>query len=305
METGQLATPRAGARDPEFGLPAWHWTTWLWFAALLALVYAPVLAGMLHEWATVEEMGHGFFVPLVAGYVVWRRREQLRRTPLRPSWSGLILVVWGFIHLILGTAGADFFIPRTGFLLSLVGVLWMLGGRSWVAQLAFPLLLLPFMIRIPLFIYSQITLPLQLLASRVAEVSLLALGIPVLREGNVLELANQRLSVVEACSGIRSLLSLSFLSLVYSYLSDPRVWMRFVLLAASVPIAILANAFRVTMTGVISEYDPALAQGFFHQLEGWSVFMIALLALILTHRIINIFWRPGRAGRASDANLAP
>ncbi len=153
--------------------------------------------------------------------------------------------------------------------------------------LAFPLLLLPFMIPIPAIVYNQITFPLQLFASQVAETILGWIGIPVLRDGNILELASQRLSVAEACSGIRSLLSLSFLSLVYAYFFDHRIWMRWVLLIATVPIAILANAGRVTMTGIMSEINPELARGFFHSLEGWIIFLIALVMLVGLHVVIN------------------
>jgi exosortase len=143
------------------------------------------------------------------------------------------------------------------------------------------------MVPIPAIIYNQLTFPLQLLATRLAEAALGLLGIPVFREGNILELASQRLSVVEACSGIRSLLSLSFLSLVYAFFFDSKVWMRWVLFAATVPIAIVANASRVTITGVLSNIRPDLAEGFFHSVEGWVIFMVALLFLILVHQAIN------------------
>jgi exosortase len=123
----------------------------------------------------------------------------------------------------------------------------------------------------------------------VAEFSLGLMGIPVLRDGNILELASQKLSVVEACSGIRSLLSLSFLSLVYAYFFDSRVWMRWVLFGATIPIAILANSGRVTITGVLSEINPELARGFFHSLEGWIIFLIALAMLGGLHLLINRF----------------
>jgi exosortase len=116
------------------------------------------------------------------------------------------------------------------------------------------------------------------------------LGIPVLRDGNVLELASQKLSVAEACSGIRSLLSLTFLSLVYSYFFDSKVWMRWALLIGTVPIAILANSGRVTITGILSEINPELARGFFHSLEGWIIFMIALVMLVALHWTINFFY---------------
>jgi len=132
----------------------------------------------------------------------------------------------------------------------------------------------------------------------VAEFSLGIIGIPVLRDGNILELASQKLSVVEACSGIRSLLSLSFLSLVYAYFFDKRVWMRWVLLAATIPIAILSNSGRVTITGILSEINPELARGFFHSLEGWIIFLIALVMLGGLHFLINRFARksPAEAG---------
>jgi exosortase len=263
------------------------WASLLWFSLLLAALYAPVLAAMVREWAIQEEMGHGFFVPLVVGYIVWCKRAELLAIPTRADWRGTVLVLWGFAQLWLGTAAADFFLARTAFIVSLLGVIWTLGGLKLLRSLAFPLLLLLFMIRIPQFIYSQITFPLQLLASRIAAVWLGLLSIPVLREGNILELASQRLSVVEACSGIRSLLSLSFLALVYGYFFDRKLWIRCALLLATVPIAIFTNAFRVTLTGVLSEFDPSLTLGFFHQLEGWGMFLIALAALVAVHRILN------------------
>jgi exosortase len=112
-----------------------------------------------------------------------------------------------------------------------------------------------------------------------------------LRDGNILELASQRLNVVEACSGIRSLLSLSFLSLVYAYFFDKKVWMRLVLLVATLPIAIIANAGRVTLTGLVSEYNPELARGIFHYASGWVIFMVALAMLVLLHRLLNLVHR--------------
>jgi len=176
-------------------------------------------------------------------------------------------------------------------LLSLLGMLLILGGTGLIRQLAFPLLLLPFMIPLPTVVYNQITFPLQLFASAVAEKSLDVLNVPVLRDGNILELASQKLSVAEACSGIRSLLSLSFLALVYAYLFDRKVWMRWVLLVATVPIAIVANAARVTLTGVFSEIDPALAAGFFHEAEGFVIFAVALVMLVVVHQLLNWVYR--------------
>jgi exosortase len=142
------------------------------------------------------------------------------------------------------------------------------------------------MVPIPGVVYNSITFPLQLLASRLAEHALDILAIPVLREGNVLDLPNQQLSVVEACSGIRSLLSLTFLCLVYGYFFEKRNWVRVVLFVSTVPIAIVANASRVTLTGIMTQVKPEWAEGFFHSASGWVIFMVALVALILFHQLI-------------------
>jgi exosortase len=170
-------------------------------------------------------------------------------------------------------------------------MLLILGGTALVRELSFPLLLLPFMIPLPTVIYNQITFPLQLFASAVAEKSLEVLNVPVLRDGNILELASQKLSVAEACSGIRSLLSLSFLSLVYAYFFDRKIWMRWVLLIATIPIAIVANSARVTLTGVFSEIDPTLAEGFFHEAEGWVIFVVAVVMMVVVHQLLNWVYR--------------
>jgi exosortase len=205
----------------------------------------------------------------------------------KPGWWGLAIMAWGGLQGYFGMLGAELFLQRTSFLITRVGLLLVMGGISLIKELLFPLLLLPFMIPIPAVIYNQITFPLQLFASQVAETVLGLVGIPVLRDGNVLELASQKLSVVEACSGIRSLLSLTFLSLVYAYFFDKKVWMRWALLILTIPIAILANSGRVTITGILSEIDPELARGFFHSLEGWIIFIIALVMLVATHAVIN------------------
>ncbi len=263
------------------------WTAFAWFAALTIICYAPVLYSLGRQWATDEDMGHGFFVPLVAGYIAWQRRAAVAAVIPAPNWWGLAIVLWGGAQLYVATLGAELFLARTSFVVTILGIVLFLGGVPLLRALLFPLVLLFLMVPIPAIIYNQITFPLQLFASRVAEGALALLGIPVLREGNILELANQKLSVVEACSGIRSLLTLTFLSLVYAYFFDSKVWMRGVLLVATVPIAITANAARVTITGILTEYDPQLAEGVFHTAEGWVIFMVALAMLVATHALVN------------------
>jgi exosortase len=267
------------------------WAAMAWFGLLLIVSYAPVLQRLVSQWAYDEDMGHGFFVPVVAGYIAWQKRQELLSAASSPCWWGLVLVAYGALQLAVATLGAELFLARTAFVISLIGVVLTLGGWRLLRLLAFPLFLLFFMVPIPAILYNQVTFPLQLLASQVADTTLSLLGIPVLREGNILELASQRLNVVEACSGIRSLLSLSFLSLVYAYFFDKKVWMRAVLLVATVPIAIVANSARVTLTGLVSEYDPELAQGIFHYASGWVIFMVALVILVAFHQVVNFIYR--------------
>ncbi len=264
-----------------------NWAAIAWFGGLVVLLFAPVLRDMFKEYARDESMGHGFFVPVVTGYMIWQRRAQLARTALEPHWSGWVLCLLGFTLLMLGTFGAEFALMRCGLLLTVYGVVLATCGFPVFRLLMFPLLLLLFMIRIPQFIYGQITFPLQILASQFAESSLSLLGIPVLREGNVLELASQKLNVVEACSGIRSLLSLGFLSLVYGYFFESKRWIRAVLFLATIPIAIFANGLRVTITGVLSEINTEYAEGLFHTMEGWVIFMVSLVALIGLHQALQ------------------
>jgi exosortase len=263
------------------------WLVLAWLGALLVFSYAPVLWRLVEQWNSDPDMGHGFFVPVVAGFIVWQNRRELLALTPSPNWWGLAVVLYGALQLYVATLGAELFLARTAFVISVIGIVLLLGGTGYVRLLAFPLFLLFFMIPIPTVVYNSITFPLQILASRVSTEALSLMQIPVLREGNVLELAQQKLSVVEACSGIRSLLSLTFLSLVYGYFFESKIWMRVVLFLSTIPIAIVANASRVTLTGVLTEYKPELAEGFFHTASGWVIFMVALAILIALHQILN------------------
>lgn len=295
LEAVPSHTDHAGGEAPQTAAAEdWNWTALVWFGTLIVLLFAPVLRDMFKEYVKDESMGHGFFVPVVAGYMIWQRKAELERTARKPHWSGWALCLAGFALLLLGTFGAEFALMRIGLLLTVYGVALATCGLPVFRVLLFPLLLLVFMIRIPQFIYGQITGPLQTLASQFAEFSLSLLGIPVLREGNVLELASQKLNVVEACSGIRSLLSLGFLALVYGYFFESRRWIRTILFLATIPIAIFANGLRVTITGIISEVNKDYAEGIFHTMEGWVIFMVALVTLLALHQIILQLARLGK-----------
>jgi exosortase len=280
-------TPLVKVRQPSSAASV-DWLSILWFGALLIACYAPILYRMANQWANDENMGHGFFVPLVAGYIVWERRAQLAATPIKTNWWGLAIVVFGGLLSVIATLGVELFTARLSFVIALTGTILFLCGTRWIKILSFPLALLLFMIPIPAIVYSALTLRLQMLASELGEILITAMGIPVLREGNTLRLPSQTLDIVDACSGIRSLLSLLFLSLVYTYFTDKKVWMRWALLMATIPIAICANGVRVAVTGLLSEINTKLASGAYHETEGYIVFVVALAALIATHRVLNL-----------------
>ena len=275
-----LTVPAQGKRR------AFDWTSIAWFGSLLVICYAPILTALVKNWNDDADMGHGFFVPVIAAYIAWQKRDQVIGLRQRPNWWGLAIVVYGGFQLYIATLGAELFLARTSFVISIIGMVLLLGGRDYLRVFAFPLFLLFFMVPIPAIIYNRITFPLQILASQAADAVLQLLGYAVLREGNILELPSQRLSVVEACSGIRSLLSLSFLSLVYGYFFEKKTWIRVGLFLSTIPIAIVANAGRVTLTGILSEIKPELAEGFFHEFSGWVIFMIALAIMVGLHQIV-------------------
>ncbi len=276
--------PGAGANPSPVG--SFRWPILAWVGLLLAISYAPILYALVMQWSTDDDMGHGFFVPAIAAYIIWQERAKLFAIERQPNWWGLAIMLWAGFQLFIATLGAELFLSRTAFVISVIGAVLFIGGSKLTKALAFPLFLLFFMVPIPAVIYTQITFRLQLLASRVAEATIDILGVPVIRTGNVLELASQKLNVVEACSGIRSLLTLTFLSLVYGYFAEKRTWVRVALFFSTIPIAIAANAGRVTMTGLVSEINPELAEGVFHEAQGGVIFMVGFALLAVVHQIL-------------------
>jgi exosortase len=276
--------------------PVASWLVVGWVAALIVFCYFPVMVRLVRQWANDDDMGHGFFVPVIAAWIAWQKLEEARAIPPLPDWRGLILLLWGAGQLYIATLGAELFLARTALVITIIGAVWLLCGVRYLRIFAFPLLILFCMIPIPGVVYTRLTFPLQIFASRVAEHSLDLLGVPVMREGNVLELANMKLNVVDACSGIRSLLSLTFLSLVYGYFFETNLRIRTILFLSTIPIAILANAGRVTLTGLLAQVNPQLAEGALHEAEGWVIFMIALLIMVGFHKVLTFGWALVRKG---------
>jgi exosortase len=275
----------------------------LWQLGILATaslwLYWHTLGHLLWQWWTDPNFSHGFFVPLFSAFVIWQERHRLARITPQPSWTGLIVLLAGLGVLIVGRLGAELFLDRSSLLLVIAGVVILFLGWNLFRAVLFPWAFLLLMIPIPQIVFNQITFPLQLLASKVAAAVLPVLGVPILREGNVINLPSMALEVAEACSGIRSLMSLVTLAIIYGYLMEKRIWVRWLLAIASVPIAVAANSIRIIGTGLLVQYwDADKAEGYFHASWGWIIFVVSLVMLYALHALIRIVF-PEREGARS------
>jgi exosortase len=206
-----------------------------------------------------------------------------------------LFLVAGLFTLVIGQLGAEIFLSRLSLLIVLAGLIVLFLGWNFFRALLFPWAFLLLMIPVPAIIFNHVTFPLQLLASKVASTVLAWMGVPVLREGNVITLPGLiqpiQLEVAEACSGIRSLMSLATLAIIYGYLMERRIAMRIVLAVASVPVAVVANSLRIVGTGLLVEYwNPDAAEGFLHEFSGWLIFVVSLAMIYLLHRIVRALW---------------
>ncbi|HEX4785300.1 MAG TPA: exosortase A [Candidatus Sulfotelmatobacter sp.] len=274
----------------------------LWQAAVLVTLclwlYWVTLRHLVGQWWTDPNFSHGFFVPLFSAFVIWQERDRLARLRPNPSWTGATVLLAGLGLLVVGRLGAELFLDRSSLLLVLAGLVILFLGWNLFRALLFPWAFLLLMIPIPTILFNQITFPLQLLASKVAATVLPVFGVPILREGNVINLPAMALEVAEACSGIRSLMSLVTLAIMYGYLLEKRIWVRWLLAFASVPIAVAANSFRIIGTGLLVQYwDAEKAQGYFHASWGWIIFVLSLLMLYALHGLINLLF-PAQDGES-------
>jgi len=253
----------------------------------LLWMYGGTLSSLVRQWASDDNYSHGFFVLPLAVYFAWERRGALKSAPMAPSVAGVILIGLSLGVLLAGVLGAELFLTRVSLIGVLAGIVLYVWGRHHFRILLFPLAFLLLMIPLPAIIFNQIAFPLQLLASRAGEMVISLAGIPVVREGNVLQLPSQTLEVAEACSGIRSLVSLIMLAIVLGHFTERRMAARFVIGLAAVPIAIVANAARVAGTGLASELvSPAFAEGFLHTFSGWLLFVVAFIGLVAVQRLL-------------------
>ena len=274
------------------------WLSLVTIISLVACLYYKIFLKLVFDWYTLPDFSHGFLIPFFAVYILWNKKHDLRKLPVRPMWFGILIVLTSMLVLLAGIYGAELFLSRISFIFLIAGLIITFYGWDFLRELKVIILLLVLSIPIPAIIFNQITFPLQLLASQIAAISLQILGVPVLRDGNVIQLATIRLEVAEACSGIRSLMSLFTLSILYGYFIEDRRSHRILLAIASVPIAVAANSVRIIGTGLCVQYwDPDRALGFFHEFSGWVMFIVSLLCLYCLHLAMQFFSRDNEASK--------
>jgi exosortase len=268
----------------------------------LGILYWDVAVNLVRDWATDDNYSHGFLIVPIALYLAWERRRRFDAAEVRPSAIGLALVLGSILVLTLGVIGSERFLTRVSLVGTVAGATAFLFGWQRLKVMAFPILFLLLMMPLPTIVLNQIAFPLQLLASRAGEAALASFSIPVLREGNILVLANTSLEVAEACSGIRSLVSLLTLGIMLGYFSDPRPWVRTAIALSTIPVAIGANAARVAGIGMAAHwYGPSAAEGAFHTISGWMVFVVAMLLMLAFQRVLTRVAPPIAAARLRAA----
>ena len=261
---------------------------WGLLLATIGALYAPTLGHLFKDWLRNPDYSHGFFIPPIAAVFLWRKRQILRSLPIRPANSGLVIAILSQVIFIVGYLGADLFLERVSFLILMAGAILYLAGWHALRQVSIVLLLFLLAIPLPGVVFNSVAGPLQLAASYLAERLLDVLGIPVLREGNLLQLSHQTLNVTEACSGIRSLATLITGGVVVGYFLPSRWWLRPVFVLSSIPIALGVNALRVAGTGVLAQtWGEKWATGFLHLFSGWVVFVFASCLLLGEHQLLQ------------------
>ena len=254
---------------------------------LLALLFSPIIVQLVKVWSTKGDYSHGFFVTPIAFYMAWKMRKELVSLSSNPTWFGLPVFAVGSVTYVVSFVSKFHTLTHISMVIILIGLLVFLGGWTVTKKLLFPVLFLLFMFPIPESYYVLITNPLKLIITQISTGIINVSGIPVYREGNLLYLASTQLEVAEACSGIRALYSYLMLGCLFAFISEKRK-SKIVLLASTVPLALLVNIMRVTGTGILANYfGPSVSQGFFHQFTGFVLFIFGFVVLFLEYYLLN------------------
>jgi exosortase D (VPLPA-CTERM-specific) len=251
-------------------------------------MYLPVLEKLFYDLLNSEDYSFGLLMPFVMAYVIYLKLPQLRNTSFRSSGLGLIILIFGIVLYTFGELAADLYTTRISFLICIAGIITIVGGLKLLRFFAFPILVMLLMIPLPQLIIIKLTFPLRLLSSRLSALFLQVMGVPVYLHGNILDLGVRQLQVVDACSGLRYVLSIVALGAIYCYFSQRQIWKIAVLLAVTIPAAVFANALRLAAMGIY----PILLAGFYHSFSGWLIFIFCLAILVLVNALLDYLSPP-------------
>lgn len=263
------------------------WLPSLLVVGLIVALYSHVFAELARDWWTDPNASHGLLVPPLAAYIAWKRRELTLAAPTELDLRGLFWIAGGCLVLLTGKLGAEYFLTRISIVIILTGLVLTFWGKHRLRTLAFPLLLLATMVPLPVIVFNALAQPLQLFASQTATRIAQFFGTSVYQDGNVIQLASTTLGVEEACSGLRSLAALIVMALLVGFLQCTRPVTRIILLALSLPIAVLVNVIRVSGTAMMADHDPELAMGFYHTFSGWLVFLLGIFFVLGASRLLH------------------
>jgi len=257
----------------------------------IAVIYADIFQGLYFDWMDDPNYSHGLLVPIISGYFIWQQREELEKLDIKPATSGIVLVIFALLILFAGVAAQEYFSKRASLVFLLAGVVLFLLGWQWLKSLALPVGFLFFMIPLPYIVYDAMAFPLKLFVAKFSVIALKLMGVVVWREGNIIMFPQTVLEVADACSGLRSLMSLLALGVALAVLSQEKMSRRVVLVLLTIPIAIFTNMIRVIGTGFLAQYyGAAAAEGFFHEFAGMGVFVLAMVLLFVCSGVMRKVW---------------
>lgn len=255
---------------------------------LLVLMYYSIIPEMVMHWYSDENYSHGFLVPIIAGYFFWQRWPDLKELPVKPDGLGLVVIIWGVLQLLVAWFGSEYFTMRSSLIVQIAGIILFFFGRKVLKGMSLPIGYLIFMIPIPYIIYDMVAFPLKLFVTRVSVAFMKIVGVVVIREGNIIMFPATTLEVADACSGIRSLISLLAIAAAYAFLLKTSNVHRCIIIFSAIPIAVATNSLRVIVTGILAQWWGArAAEGFFHEFAGMAVFVLAMVMLVAFGEILR------------------